>query len=363
MNEKNNPCKNQNMNLDQSHHTHCQCHSHNQINQEIKSYKSAYIKEKIIFIPIILIKLLSSFFLYEKYFSYSLGKDLDIKYSQKSIFFFIIYLIILYLITIFSSAAQTNIDKYTVFSKNKNSKKELFVFKQNYLLCIFCKSAKFVRNSHCRVCNKCISFRDHHCSFVTNCLGFNNMQYFLNFCFWGAYGIIFDISSYLSFKYINLSSSVRIIFVIDFIANIFFLCTLVGIILRSIFNIYNNRTFLEMSRQIGVEIKCPIIDCLKEKNNSKLINFYNIGFLSHFFYVIGPTLLHLILPLPKLKNFILDENCPIFAKTKTPNNLQLIKYKIQNEPNFSIEKIIKDDSNVENFIKLCHTYYDGKIII
>ena len=269
--------------------THCQCHStccNNKNNQESNnSYKKQLRKERLIFIPIVLLKMLLSFYFYEKYFCYSLGKDLDIKYSQKSIFLFMIYLVLLYILAIVSSATQTNINKYTILNIT-NKKKELMHLKQKFTLCPFCHSAKFVRNSHCRLCNKCITFRDHHCPFVNNCVGFNNIQYFINFCFWGAYGIFFDICSYLSFKYINLSLSVRIFFIIDFIANIIFLISLIGIILRSIFNIYNNRTYLETIRQFGIEIKCPIIDCCKEKNKTRVNNTFNIGFLNHFFYLI-----------------------------------------------------------------------------
>ena len=121
-----------------------------------------------------------------------------------------------------SSSVQTDIDRYTPLNKNN---KEKFEFKQNYLLCYYCHKVKFIRTSHCRVCDKCISFRDHHCPFVTNCIGFNNMQYFLNFCIWGMYGIIFVMYSYFKFKYINLSLFMRIFINIDFIGNILFLLT------------------------------------------------------------------------------------------------------------------------------------------
>jgi len=343
-------------------HTNCQCHSgnNNNTNEENISYKKQYMREKYIFIPIILIKMFLSFYLYEKYFSYGLGKDLDIKYSQKSIFIFMIYLVILYGLAVFSSAAQTNINKYTILNINK--KKELINLKQNFTICPFCHSAKFVRNSHCRLCNKCITFRDHHCPFVNNCVGFNNIQYFINFCFWGSYGIYFDMCSYFSFKYINLSIWVRIIFIIDFILNIVFLISLIGILLRSLFAIYNNRTYIETVRQIGIEVKCPFIDCFKEKNKLRVNNIFNTGFLNHLFYLVGPTLLHFILPLPKFKNYILDENCIIFEKTKSPDRLHLIKYKIKNNPNYIKDEIDKP-SSPDEYIKLCHHYYDGKIIV
>ena len=56
------------------------------------SCKRIIIKEKLIFIPIILIKILLSFYLYEKYFCYNLVKQTDIVNSQKVFFCFILYL-------------------------------------------------------------------------------------------------------------------------------------------------------------------------------------------------------------------------------------------------------------------------------
>ena len=342
--------------------SNCNYNNQNCNKKKIISYKKEYIMEKIIFIPIIIIKIYSSFYIYEKYFCKSLNNNLDIEYSQKSIFIFIIYLTILYIISIISPASKTNVVKYTSLISNNKPKKELFIIKQKYIMCNICNKKKFIRNSHCRICNNCISFRDHHCPFVTNCVGFNNIQYFLNFCFWGLYAIIFAFCSYFKFNYINLSIFSFIIIKIDFLANILFILSLLGIILRTLFNIYNNRTFLENIRQIGIEKKFPFIDIYKEYNKNMSTNYYNIGFLNHFFYLIGPSLLHFILPLPKFKNYILDENCPIFMKTKMPDSLEAFKYFKENEEDI-IKKKLNEDSDPDNFIKLCHINYDGKIII
>lgn len=188
------------------------------------------------------------------------------------------------------------------------------------------------------------------------------MQYFLNFCFWGSYGIIFYILSYLYFNYINLSILTKIIIKVDFIANIFFLISLFGISIRCFCNIYNNLTYLETIRQIGIEFKCPIYDFLKAENKSTINNLYNIGFLNHLFYIIGPTLIHFIFPLPKFKNYILDENCPIFTKLKMPDRIHILKYYSKKNTNY-FKEIIENNSNPDDFIKLSHKYYDNKIII
>ena len=153
-----------------------------------------------------------------------------------------------------------------------------------------------------------------------------------------------------------------IIFKIDFISNILFLLSALGMLIRSLLSIYNNRTYLESMRQIGIETKCPFYDCLKKSNQSKVSNMYNVGFLTHLYYLVGPTLLHSILPLPKLSNHVLDENCPIFTKIKFPDRIQILKYYNMKNPNYFKEQI-EPASNPDEFIKRCHQYYDGKNII
>ena len=171
-----------------------------------------------------------------------------------------------------------------------------------------------------------------------------------------------DVLWIIKFEYINLSIIKRIFFKIDFIANILFLISAVSILFRSLLSIYNNRTYLESMRQIGVETKCPFYDFLKKSNSLKVKNMYNVGFLSHLYYLVGPTLLHFILPLPKFKNYILGENCPIFTKRKNPDRIQVLKYYNKKDPNYFKEQIERT-SNPDEFIKNCHQYYDGKNII
>ena len=109
-----------------------------------------------------------------------------------------------------------------------------------------------------------MSFRDHHCIFINNCTGFNNIQYFVCFLFWGAYAIIFDMYAYLSFTYLQLSKTVRIISFIDFLGNAFFLCNIISILIRSLLAIYENRTFIEITKNPIIEDKCPFYDWHKE---------------------------------------------------------------------------------------------------
>ena len=370
-NKKENIPQDNNTNANGSHihtdnHTNCNCHQPyiNIVNNlyDDKKSKSKKLLGILVFIPIIIIKIFSSYVLYMKYYVYDLRNEIDIAYSRFSITIFAIWLYITYFMGILNPPRQTNIDKYTSLNKEKCAQKEVMKLKQNIIMCPYCNHAKFNRSSHCRVCKSCMSFRDHHCIFINNCTGFNNIQYFVCFLFWGAYAIIFDMYAYLSFTYLQLSKTVRIISFIDFLGNAFFLCNIISILIRSLLAIYENRTFIEITKNPIIEDKCPFYDWHKEKNKKMAINQYNIGFLTHFYYLVGPSLLHFFLPLNKFKKYTLDENCPIFCKAKYPDSIQMLKYFLKKDENYYEDKVLKP-SEPEVFLKLCHQYYDDYNII
>ena len=291
----------------------CQYHTNqnNNINNNHSKKIQGLHRDKIlskVFIPFLMLKIASTYILYIKYYCYNLQNEEDIKYSRFTI---------------------------------------------NHI--------KFDRTSHCRVCKKCISFRDHHCLFTDNCIGFNNIQYFVNFLFWSIYGNIYYMYCYLTFSYLNISKTIKIINLIDFIGNCCFFYNKISVIIRSLVAIYANRTFVEMKKDYNVEIKCPFIDCFKNVNKKMKQNPYNIGFLTHFYYAIGPSLLHFFFPLNKFKKYTLDENCPIFCKAKYPDSIQLLKYYLKNDENFYEEVMLKT-SEPDDYLKLCHEGYDGYII-
>ena len=370
-NKKENIPQDNNTNANSSHihtdnHTNCNCHQPytnnvNNLNDDKKS-KSKKLLGILVFIPIIIIKIFSSYVLYMKYYVYDLRNETDIAYSRFSITIFAIWLYITYFMGILTPPRQTNIDKYTSLNKEKCAQKEVMKLKQNIIMCPYCNHAKFNRSSHCRVCKSCMSFRDHHCIFINNCTGFSNIQYFVCFLFWGAYAIIFDMYAYLSFTYLQLSKTVRIISFIDFLGNAFFLCNIISILIRSLLAIYENRTFIEITKNPSIEDKCPFYDWHKEKNKKMAINQYNIGFLTHFYYLVGPSLLHFFLPLNKFKKYTLAENCPIFCKAKYPDSIQMLKYFLKKDENYYEDKVLKP-SEPEVFLKLCHQYYDDYNII
>jgi hypothetical protein len=349
-------------------HNHANCHCHQQT-QNIVDFKNdekgprrQKLFAKIFFVPAIMLKIFSSYVLYIKYYCKDLRNETDINYSRFAITIFALWLYISYFMSILTLPEQTNVNKYTSLNKEKCNKKEITKLNQSFIMCQYCNRVKFARTSHCRVCKTCISFRDHHCVFINNCIGFNNVQYFVSFLFWGSYAIIFDMYAYLSFTYLQLSKTVRIISLIDFGGNVFFLSNIVSILIRTLITIYANRTFIESQKNFNVEEKCPFYDCYKRSNKFKVNNTYNLGFLTHFYYLIGPTLLHFFLPINKFKKYTLNENCQVFCPAKNPDAIQMLKYFWKDDEKYYDDNILKT-SEPDEYLKLCHQYYDGYNII
>ncbi len=64
--------------------------------------------------------------------------------------------------------------------------------------------------------------------------------------------------------------------------------------------IYNDITFVQTIRIPNMEIyNC----CIDRYNAESEVNLYNKGFIFSFYTIIGPTILHLLLPLPVTKKY------------------------------------------------------------
>ena len=334
-------------------------------------------KQLVIFIPIVSIKILTPVFFMLKYVIYCFENEEDRNYCKYSVLVLTFQIFLCYFLSIFIPANQTNVDKYFDKTNNiltikaENPGNEL----QNLNLnqwddCLICNSKKFIRSSHCRTCNKCILFRDHHCPYIGSCVGFNNMQYFFNFLVWAVLGMIFYVISCIKFYFSNFKKRIpiylKVYFYFDFGSTCFFIINIFGIMFHLFLNIYNNRTQLENIRTNIVEYYYPLCKkCGRDFSRFNIkpeINFYNIGFLANLYYIIGPTPFHLIFPLPKYNNYILNENCPIFKKTKMPERLDLFKYMVKKDFN-NINMLNNEESSPTAYIKACHKYYDGKKII
>ena len=371
-----------NLNLNNNNANNINNNNNNQFNyspiNDSRVKRSTQLK---VFIPFVTIKILIPVYFMLKYIIYCFENEEDQNYCRYSVWILTFLIFLCYFLAIFTPTSQTNVNKYFDETKNNvltvradapgNELQDLNSYQWGD--CAFCHSKKFIRSSHCRTCNKCILLRDHHCPYIANCVGFKNMQYFINFLFWGDFGLLFYVISFIKFnffsdirKFIEIPLYIKIIFYGDFVFTVFFVINLFGIMSKLLLNIYNNRTQLENIRTAIVEYYCPVCPkCIRDFRRFNIepeANFYNIGFLANLYYIIGPTPFHFIFPLPKYNNYILDENCPVFKKLKFPDRLDIFKFVVKKDHN-KINMLNNEESSPEAYIKACHKYYDGKTII
>ena len=117
--------------------------------------------------------------------------------------------------------------------------------------------------------------------------------------------------------------------------------------------------FYERTRDFSIEE----YSCLcSVDNRQKNYNEHNIGFMSHFYYLIGPTIFHYILPISKGFHYVLNEDCPVFRKNKQPSSLEMIKYLSGSEKKY-VQMLVSKENEPNFFIELSHKHYEGKDII
>ena len=376
----------------------------NKVNSSIRT-------QSIIFIPLVCILILLPFFIFNNYLIFADNKKREEDITNEKFISYILLLLInlCYFLSIKTSSKQMKIEKYiykNIISNNEvktdknnsnnknieNNKEEKlenniseniynaqikefnnkdeklsqnvvnFDLKNYNQVCNYCHIRTFIRATHCLVCDECILFKQEHCQYIANCIGFNNIQYFINFLFWCICGLIFYsfffIKFFFNFDYNKIGISVTSLIISNFIMNLMILIMLINKLYKLFKNIFKNVTQYEQQMEenekmnLGVNIN---------SNNYKEHNLFNIGFLSHLYYIIGPTPFHFFLPLPKIKTYGNDENCPVFLKCKFPNRLELIKYLAKKDQKY--KDLLNDvESDPNNYIKLCHDYYDDKYI-
>ena len=371
----------------------------NKINSSIKT-------QYLIFIPLIIIKILIPFFFYNNYLiqaNHTENIEQEIKKDKCFSYTLLALIYLCYILSMKTSSNQMKIEKY-IYKRIKNTKNNninnnneknednkeknndniihnkdckdfeniynnqennfnnkdeklsekitYFDLKNYNQVCNYCHIRSFIRATHCLICDECILFKEEHCPYIANCVGFNNLQYFINLLFWCIYALLYYfilcIKSFINFN-VKISIFPLIILISDFAIDLVIFKILVMRLYKLLSNIYYNITQYEIH--------------LEENNNNekKSYNLFNIGFLNHLYYIIGPTPFHFIFPLPKIKNYGNDENCPIFLKCKFPNRLELIKYLAKRDPKY--KDFLNDvESDPNNYIKLCHNFYDNKNI-
>ena len=308
--------------------------------------------QKIIFIPIISIYILISLIIWEKYFVPKENESED-KYSKYLAIILCALIYLCYFLSIFTPSYQTDINKKMKISddlfKNKTIENILNKdFWDDY--CINCQWQKFIRSSHCDICNKCILLKFTHCFFIANCIGFNNAQYIINFLFLSIYALFKFEKCCISY-FQNSTNGVNTLIIIIFIINLPILLYLVYFFGKLLFDIYNNQTKSERSNNNKLIDKYYMFyKCNDTDNKFRFPNTWNIGYLSHFYYIIGPTILHFIFPLPKIKNYSINENCPIFKGCRQFSRLEFIQNMIKKNENYKNnikDKYMEPDAYLE----------------
>ncbi len=358
-------------------------YNHNDDNNKVNSVIRT---QCFIFIPLITIIIFLPFFIYNNYLIFAGKKKTEEEiYNEKYVSYIILILILIcYFLSIKTSSKQMKIEKYLYkniindnneVDENKNENNEeniynnqikifnnkdeklseqiaFFDLKNYNQVCNYCHIRTFIRATHCLVCDECILFKQEHCQYIANCIGFNNIQYFINFLFWCIIGLLlfffYFIIYLINIEYDNIKISVFIFILSDFAINIMIFVMIVKKLYKLFLNVWNNITQYEL---------------LLEENelDKKNYNLFNIGFFNHLYYFLGFTLFHSFFPLPKIKNYGNNENCPVFLKCKFPNRLELIKYLAKREPKYK-DLLNQIESDPNNYIKLCHDFYDNKII-
>ena len=327
-------------------------------------------------VPFVTIKIIFPAFIMYKYLIYGIKNKEDQNYCKYAICLYFFYVLFCYYLTVLTKNSQTNVNKYfsesaLTFKEGSPGNEIIDISIYQWDNCLFCKSKKFGRSSHCRICNKCVLMRDHHCPYIANCVGFKNMQYFFNFIVGmnvGNFMYIYMFIYYMFFSGIKkkIPFYIYILMYADLLINILFIMNITGILIRLLVTAYNNWTQKENLSDVPVEHYCPITSCCIKKEKitgvKREINFYNIGFLSHFYYLIGPTILHFIFPLPKYKNYTLDENCPVFKEISPTSRLDTTRFKNKKDPN-NLEFLYGESTSPESYLEFCHQYYDGKKIV
>ena len=277
-----------------------------------------------------------------------------------------------YFLTVTTKASQTKVDKYfdstfnnvSNIDKNVPGKELKSLCVEEWLYCEFCKAKKFIRSSHCSTCKDCILLRDHHCPWVSNCIGFHNTQYFINFLIWALIAMTLYVVSYIRFVVVTKGISgytlYKVIGALDFVLMFFFYINVFSIFLRMMSGIYNNKMYVERKKNFMAEFYYP---CCSGKDLTKnMFNYFNIGFVAHYYYCVGPTLLHFFFPLPKFQDFVLDVNCPVFRKNRQVTKMELAKHFYYVDEKY--KNILNGPENEpEYYINLCHQHYDNKIIM
>ena len=313
-------------------------------------------KQRVIFVPLISFLIIVPYIFTVKYLipvHYD-SEDVNCKIGVTRLLVILIFLT--YFMAVFSNPNQKTVSRKKYYNEQQENPEDDY--------CISCQKKKFKRSIHCNLCKTCVLLKNQHCFFIANCIGLNNTQYVVNFLFWSVYGLFLYQKQFLSGLIFYHSSlmGMKALQILYFILSLLLIVYFGRFLFVLLLDIYNNTTKLEKEANPNMEKHYFLNNCNENSNKEKFPNVWNIGFLTHFYYIIGPTPLHFLFPLPKGSEFVLGENSIVCKEFKQLNKFELAKILIRKDESY---KQIINEKKIEpqKYIKLCHTKYNGKIIV
>ena len=239
------------------------------------------------------------YYIEKKIFSELYTLEIEKKsYKFFSTIFFLITVTI-YITLLIKSPAQTNIE---LILENEPYRIIPNTLKDSYpKFCEFCNNQKkFIRSSHCRICNCCILRRDHHCVFLNKCVGYNNNKLFLLYLIYQLIFASFYLRGFITFYTLNYKdftySIFNIFIVISTLITIYLYYMVLGLLIQMIYSYLIDYTVYEdYSNKKGTNDK---FSNKKNINVNRGRNIYDKGWLVNIINILGPSIFHFFLPLP-----------------------------------------------------------------
>ena len=279
---------------------------------------------------------------------------------------FILFIIVtaFYIQLLFSNPSQTNYLQLSHTHPNRIFPS--FLSKSYSNNCSKCNNIqKHNRSSHCNQCNQCILRRDHHCIFINKCIGYSNSRTYWFLLIWLVlFGIIYyqGLTNYF-FESESNNFVLNIIIILNGSISLITFCFVCLLLLQQCISILNGATIHEIKKIKRIEL---YLLCFRiRKKGIVKFNKYNKGWVLNVWTMLAPTLVHMLIPLPKMvKNDIMETDYS-FWKLKQLSQEEMIKEvcKIKKEKiEAAIEKKNEEDSP-EKFMENCRKNYSDQNIL
>ena len=219
-------------------------------------------------------------------------------YKFFSTLFFLITVTI-YIILLTKSPAQTNIE---LILENEPYRIMPNTLKNSYpKFCEFCNNQKkFIRSSHCRICNCCILRRDHHCVFLNKCVGYNNNKLFFLYLIYQLIFASFYLRGFITFYKVNSKNFTFTLFnsfiLISTLITIYLYYWVFGLLTAMIYSYFIDFTLYEDHSKVKKGSNDKYNANINNRKRVKIL--YDKGWLFNVINILGPTIFHFFLPLP-----------------------------------------------------------------